>query len=256
MNCAGRHVLVTAAGSGIGAQIARTLLSYGARVHICDRDRGVLDAFCKETPNATASLADVSLEADAERLVAEASAAMGGLDALVNNAGIAGPTAPIEDISLAEWRATYDVNVQGAFLCSRASVPRFKAAGGGSIVNMASVAGRLGYPLRAAYASSKWALIGLTKTLAMELGPSDIRVNAILPGMVTGPRLDNVVAARAHAEGRTEDEVRAGFLSNVSLRRAITPIEVAGLVAYLLSPLGRSLSGQAISLDGNVEIAR
>ncbi|MCO5090883.1 SDR family oxidoreductase [Bosea sp. (in: a-proteobacteria)] len=256
LDCTGRRVLVTAAASGIGAEIAKGLAAAGARVHVCDIDEDRIAAFTRSAPGISASVADVSKEDDVARLVQDASRAMGGIDSLINNAGVAGPTSAIEDIGFSDWLSTYAVNVNGTFLCTRAVVPLLKAAGGGSIVNMASVAGRLGYPLRSAYSSSKWAVVGLTKTLAMELGPSDIRVNAILPGMVEGPRLNQVIAARALAKSKSEAEVEAEFLSAVSLRRAVTVQEVAAMVIYLLSPIGRSVSGQAISLDGNVEVAR
>ena len=251
-----RKVLITAAGQGIGAQIARTLHAEGARVHLSDIDGASLDAMCRELPGTTATQADVADPAQVARLTDEADEGLGGFDTLINCAGISGPTCPVEDTPLEEWSATLDINTTGTLLCARSAVRVLKRAGGGSIINMASVAGRLGYPFRSAYSASKWGIIGLTKTWAIELGPHDIRVNAILPGMVEGPRLDKVVRDRAQATGKSEAEVRAQFVSDVSLRRSIAPQEVAAMCVFLLSPQGRSISGQAISLDGNVEVAR
>lgn len=255
-DCAGRRVLVSAGASGIGAEIARTLAAAGARVHVCDVDADKLAAFGREQPAIGTALCDVANEGAVARMVDAAAENLGGLDALVNNAGISGPTAPIEATDTAAWLRTYDVNVHGTFFCTRAAVPHLRRAGGGSIINVSSVAGRLGFPLRSAYVGSKWGVIGLTKTWAMELGPADIRVNAILPGLVDGPRIRSVIAARAAATGKNEADIEAGFLADISLRRTVKPQEIAALAVYLLSPQGRSVSGQAISLDGNFEVIR
>ncbi len=251
-----RRALITAGASGIGAAIAKALVDAGARVHICDIDRERIARFQSECPAAGTSHCDVTDEAAVEVMVDEAVASLGGLDALVNNAGISGPTAPIDQTDSDAWSKTYDVNVHGTFYVTRAAVPHLREANGGSIVNVSSVAGRLGFPLRSAYVGSKWALIGLTKTWAMELGPSDIRVNALLPGLVTGPRIRSVIAARAAATGQSEEEIERGFLADVSLRRMVDASEIAGMVTYLLSPIARSISGQSISIDGNFEVIR
>lgn len=255
-DCAGRRVLVSAGASGIGAEIARALAEAGAHVQVCDINADRLATFAAERPEIGTALCDVSDEGAVARMVDAAAERLGGLDALVNNAGISGPTAPIEATDSAAWMRTYDVNVHGTFFCTRAAVPHLRRAGGGSIVNLSSVAGRLGFPLRSAYVGSKWAVIGLTKTWAMELGPADIRVNAILPGLVDGPRIRSVIQARAAATGKSEADVEAGFLADISLRRTVKPREIAALAIYLLSPQGRSVSGQTISLDGNFEVIR
>jgi NAD(P)-dependent dehydrogenase (short-subunit alcohol dehydrogenase family) len=178
---------------------------------------------------------------------------LGGLDALINNAGIAGPTGPVDEITPADWRRCIDVCLTGQFLCARLAVPMLKAAGGGSIVNMSSAAGRHGYAFRTPYSSAKFGVIGFTQSLAKELGPFQIRVNAILPGVVEGPRIDNVIAARAKQIGISVKEMEERYLERVSLRRMVSPYDVASMVAFLLSDAGINVSGQSLGVDGNVE---
>ena len=196
-----------------------------------------------------------SLE-DAERLFEAVQAQLGGLDVLVNNAGIAGPTKAVEDIDLAEWRQTLEVNLTGQFLCARRAVPLLKAAGGGLIVNLSSAAGIFGFPLRTPYAASKWGVIGFTKSLAMELGPDKIRANAICPGVVEGDRIERVIAAKSEALGISHEEMRERLLSNVSLRSSVTPDDIAAMILFLASEAGARISGQALSVDGGVEVLR
>jgi NAD(P)-dependent dehydrogenase (short-subunit alcohol dehydrogenase family) len=195
----------------------------------------------------------VSSEAQVLALFEELSRKWGGLDALVNNAGVSGPTSRLEDTTLDAWRNTLEVNLTGTFLCARSAVPLLRAAGGGSIVNISSVAGRLGFSLRTPYSASKFGLAGLTQTWAMELGPSNIRVNSVLPGVVAGDRVERIIAARAAAGGVGNDEMRAQLLSGVSLRRMTRPEDVANQVAFLCSDEGAMISGQSISVCGNVE---
>jgi NAD(P)-dependent dehydrogenase (short-subunit alcohol dehydrogenase family) len=177
----------------------------------------------------------------------------GDPDVLVNNVGISGPTAWVEDISLEAWEATLRTNLTAAFLWTRQLAPAMKRMGRGSIVNISSVAGRLGFPLRLPYAATKWGIIGMTETLAMELGPFGVAVNAILPGLVENERADRILTAQAEAQGVSRDQVLAGFLSRISMRTRVTPEEVAGIVSYLCSPLGRHISGQQIGVCGNFE---
>lgn len=172
---------------------------------------------------------------------------------LVNNAGVAGPTAMVEDTSLEDWNQTIAVNLTGAFLCTRRAVPMLKASGGGSIVNMSSAAGRLGFPLRTPYSASKFGLIGLTQTWAMELGPSNIRVNAILPGVVAGERQEHVIAAKAASLGIEPEAMRQRLLSKVSLRRMVSVDDVANQILFICSSAGATISGQSLSVCGNVE---
>jgi NAD(P)-dependent dehydrogenase (short-subunit alcohol dehydrogenase family) len=180
-------------------------------------------------------------------------ARLGGLDLLVNNAGIAGPTGAVEDISPADWRRTIDVCLTGQFLCARRAVPMLKAAGGGAIVNLSSAAGRFGYAFRTPYAAAKWGVIGFTQSLAKELGPSNIRVNAILPGIIEGPRMTGVIEARARQVGVSYEAMEKTYVERISLRRMTTAADVAAMVAFLASAAGRNISGQSLGVDGNVE---
>ncbi|MFI4996056.1 MAG: SDR family oxidoreductase [Hyphomicrobiales bacterium] len=249
----GQRVLVTAGAGGIGLAIAGRLIRHGARLFVCDVADAALAAFAEAHPLAGRIKADVSSEADVERLFAALAAHLGGLDALINNAGIAGPTGGIEEIEPAEWRRCIDVGLTGQFLCARLAVPMLKAAGGGSIVNMSSAAGRHGYAFRTPYSSAKFGVIGITQSLAKELGPSNIRVNAILPGIVEGPRMQSVIRDRAAQVGIPYAEMEAKYLERISLRRMVSPEDVAAMVAFLLSDAGANLSGQSIGVDGNVE---
>ena len=211
----GQRVIVTAGASGIGRAIADLLIANGARVYICDIVDVYLDDFAKAHPDAGAIKADVSSEEDVAHLFAEAKAHLGGLDALINNAGIAGPTQPVEDISLADWRRCLDIGLTGQFLCTRLAVPMLKEAGGGSIVNMSSV--------------------------------------AIQPGVVEGARIESVISARAEQTGKSVQEVEEGLLAHVSLRRMVTAQDVAEMTLFLMSDAARNISGQSIAVDGNVE---
>jgi NAD(P)-dependent dehydrogenase (short-subunit alcohol dehydrogenase family) len=249
----GQRVLVTAGASGIGRAIVEALVEAGARVHVCDVDEAALAAFRDAVPGAGATRADVADEGDVERLFTEVGTSLGGLDVLVNNAGIAGPTGAVEEIAPADWRRCIEVDLTGQFLCARLAVPMLKAAGGGAIVNMSSAAGRLGYAYRTPYAAAKFGVIGFTESLAKELGPFNISVNAILPGIVKGPRIERVIGARAEQLGLAYEEMERQYLEKVSLRRMVTAQEVAAMVLYLVSPLGRGVSGQSLGVCGNVE---
>jgi NAD(P)-dependent dehydrogenase (short-subunit alcohol dehydrogenase family) len=249
----GVRALVTGGGSGIGSTIAIRLAQEGARVHVCDVSAEALSDLSAACPEVSGTRADVGKEVDVDRLFADVSAQLGGLDVLVNNAGIAGPTAAVDEISSADWQRTLDVNLTGPFLCARRAIPLLKQAGGGSIINIASVAARLGFPNRSPYSASKWGLIGLTETWAMELGPTGIRVNAILPGIVAGERQDRVLVARARVEGIPVEEAWRQRLQSVSLRSTVSADDVAEMVLFLCSPAGRMISGQSLSVCGNVE---
>jgi NAD(P)-dependent dehydrogenase (short-subunit alcohol dehydrogenase family) len=250
----GLRVLVTAGASGIGARIARTFLEAGARVHVCDIDRVALDRLISETPGITGSVADASVAADVDLVFEDVQAGMGGLDVLVNNAGIAGPTGPIDTIDAGGWQRTIDVNLNSQYYFARRAVPLLKQSESGPVlIAIGSVAGRLGYAFRTPYASSKWAIVGLTKSLAIELGPNDIRVNAILPGVVEGERMQGVIAARAASLGISDDAMREQYLQKISLRRMVSADDVAAMALFLCSPAARNVSGQVISVDGNLE---
>src|SRR5437868_10506485 len=248
-----QRVLITAGASGIGFAIASTLTALGARVAICDiADKAIAEAK-KSLPKLLATKADVAKDEDVERMFALLAKEWGGLDALINNAGIAGPTGGVDEISIADWRRCIDVCLTGQFLCARLAVPMLKASGGGSIVNMSSAAGRHGYAFRTPYSSAKFAIVGFTQSLAKELGPARIRVNAILPGIVEGPRMDKVIADRAQQIGISHQDMETRYLEKVSLRRMVSPYDIASMVAFLLSDAGINVSGQSLGVDGNVE---
>ncbi|MER8776355.1 SDR family oxidoreductase [Mesorhizobium sp. M0977] len=249
----GQRVLVTAGAGGIGFAIAETLSRLGARVAICDISDEALAAARERITLAAAVKADVSRDGDVDRLFEIVKEKLGGLDALINNAGIAGPTGGVDEIDPADWRRCIDICLTGQFLCARRAVPLIKAAGGGSIVSMSSAAGRHGYAFRTPYSAAKFGVVGLTQSLAKELGPHGIRVNAILPGIIEGPRIDKVIADRAKQLGVSNEEMTQRYLQNISLRRMTSPYDVAAMVAFLLSDAGVNISGQSLGVDGNVE---
>lgn len=251
----GKRVIVTAGGGGIGLAIADALVAGGAKVHTCDVDARALET-CSIRLGVTTTVCDVSDEPQVDQLFEDARARLGGLDALVNNAGIAGPTGAVEEIDPHDWRRCIDIDLTGQFLCARRAVPLLKANGGGTIVNMSSSAGRFGYAYRTPYSAAKWGVIGFTQSLAKELGPSGISVNAILPGIVRGARMEGVIRARAEQVGVSYEEMEKRYLENVSLRRMVTPEDVANTVAFLISPLGANMSGQSLGVCGNVETLR
>mgnify|MGYP003388768192 CR=1 FL=1 len=253
INCNGRRAVVTAGGSGIGRIIAETLANNGAQVFVCDVDKSHLSTLALARPEIGGTIADVSKSADVDRLFEVANEAMGGVDVLINNAGVAGPTKRVEDISDEEWRSTIGVDVDGQFYCARRAVPLMRKSGKGAIINISSTAGRLAFPLRLPYATAKRAVIGLTDTLAMELGPRNISVNAVLPGYVLNDRAGLVLQAKAEASGRSYDEIKDIILSRISMRTGIEEQEIADLVVYLCSYQGRHISGQAINIDANLE---
>jgi len=248
----GLRALVTAGAAGIGREIVRALVEDGARVHICDVDTAALDDARREHA-VTTSATDVADVEQVEQLFNDLRQHLGGLDVLINNAGIAGPTARVESISPADWRRTIDVNITGQFYCAHFAVPLLRESSRGTIVNMSSVAGRLGYPYRTPYAASKWAVVGFTQSLSRELGPDGITVNAILPGPVEGPRIERVIGAKAEQYGVSYEEMQQRYLERASLRRMVSAQDVAAMVMFLCSEAGRNISGQALSVCAGVE---
>jgi len=249
----GTRVLVTAGASGIGLAVAREFAREGARVHVCDVDTGALTAISASDPALTHSVCDVSDETAVRRLFDATLTHHGGLDVLVNNAGIAGPTARCEDIELVDWERTLAVNLAGQFLCAKLAIPHLRKSRNASIINLSSAAGRFGFPLRTPYAASKWGVIGFTKSLSIELGSDRIRVNAICPGSVAGPRIDSVFANKAAARGVPMETVRDEALAKTSLGRLIAPEDIARTIVFLASPAGANISGQAIGVDADVQ---
>lgn len=251
--------IISAAASGIGLAIARGLSADGWRVYVCDQDEAALIALAQTDPALLAHACDVSdagaVEAFYNAVATDlARAGLSGIDLLVNNAGVSGPTARLEDQPVDAWLRTIDVNINGMFMMTRRAIPLLRAKGpGGSIITMSSNAGLLGCPLRGPYVASKWALIGLTKTLAMELGPEGIRANALCPASVEGPRIDRVIASDAAARGLTVDEVEREYKRQSSLRSFATNDDIVGMVRFLTSPAGQRISGQALAIDGHTE---
>ena len=252
----GERVAVTAAATGIGYAIAEAFLARGARVAICDIDRAALDRAQDTLAGAMVREADVARAQSVSAFFAAVEDSMGGVDVLVNNAGIAGPTANVEDVAPEALAATLDVNVAGQFYGAKHVVPGMKVRRKGCIINLSSIAGRLAFPMRSPYAASKWAVIGFSKSLAAELGPFDIRVNAILPGHVRTDRFDRVVAAKARAINVPEEEMRRAYLEVVSLKRNVEMDDIANMALYLASPFGRNITGQALSVCGDVQMMR
>lgn len=250
----GKRVLITAGAGGIGRAMTDVFYKAGARVHICDVVQGAIDETVKIFPGVTATLADVSKLEDVGQLFADVKKHLGGLDCLINNAGIAGPTGKIEDIPVAEWERCIAVDLNGMFYCTRLAMPLIKAAGGGSVINLSSAAGRLAFPFRTPYSAAKWGVVGFTKSLSMEVGPDNIRVNAIQPGVVEGERIDRVIDAKAKAVGISFEEQRKISLERVSMHRMVSPYDIANMALYLASDIGRNITGQAISVCAGVEM--
>lgn len=256
VDASGLRVLITAGGSGIGKVMARSFHERGAKVHICDIVKDLVRETVDEIDGVTGSTTDVGDRAAVNRMFEEAAETLGGLDVLINNAGVAGPTANVEDIEAEALEETLRVNVEAQFYCSGRAVPLLRQAGGGSIINLSSVAGRLAFAMRTPYAAAKWGVIGFSKSLALELGRENIRVNAILPGHVNGPRFRSVAAAKAKAVGVSEEQMRNEMLSLVAMGKNVEMQDIANMALYLTSPFGAVITGQAISVCGGVEMMR
>ncbi len=252
----GCRVMISAGASGIGLAIATAFDAAGAKVQVCDVSDAALEACRAAMPGLGTFKADVS---DADAVSAwfdHALHALGGLDVLVNNAGIAGPTAGIGQISVQDWDRTMAVNVRSQFLCTQHALDALKASDRAAIINLSSVAGRMGYPMRTAYAATKWAVIGMTQSLAIELGEHDITVNAILPGIVESQRSTDVVAAKAQARGIDESDMRAEVLAHVALHRMVPMDHIADTALFLASAAGRSVTGQSMNICAGVQTLR
>jgi NAD(P)-dependent dehydrogenase (short-subunit alcohol dehydrogenase family) len=242
-----RRVLITAGANGIGLVMARAFAALGDRVWVTDVDAGVLAAL---PAGIRGTLCDAGDEPLMKSLFTTISAEWGGLDVLCANAGIKGPTAAIEDMPLDGWHQCLGVNLDGAMLAAKYGAQMMKPARRGCMIFTSSTAGLYGVPYRAPYSAAKWAVIGLMKTVAMELGPHGIRANAICPGSVNGPRIDRVIEAEAAAKGMTPDAVRAGYASGTALGRLTDPEDVAAMAVFLASDGARMVSGQALTVDG------
>lgn len=242
-----RRVLITAGANGIGLVMARAFAALGDRVWVTDVDRAMLAAL---PPGIRGTLCDAASEPAMELLFDDIAAEWGGLDVAIANAGIKGPTAAIEEMPLEGWHQCLGVNLDGAMLCARGTARMMKPAGQGVITFISSTSGLYGTPFRAPYVAAKWGVIGLMKTVAMELGPHGIRANAICPGSVNGPRIDRVIAAEAEAKGMTPEAVRQGYASGTAMKRLTDAQDVADMAVFLASDGARMVSGQALAVDG------
>jgi NAD(P)-dependent dehydrogenase (short-subunit alcohol dehydrogenase family) len=254
MGIKGLRVLVTAGAAGIGLGVARAFVREGARVYVCDIDEGALAALTTSDAAISQSVCDVADRVAVAQLFETALTKLGGLDVLVNNAGVAGPTGPVEEIHPEDWDRCLDVCLTGQFNCARLAVPHLRKSKNASIVNLSSAAGKYGFAMRAPYAAAKWGVIGFTKSLAIELGDAGIRVNAILPGLVAGDRQRRVLEAKAQQLGISYNEMEARAFSFTSIKEYITAEQLADQIIFLASPLGRTISGQAISVDGDTRM--
>ncbi len=250
----GLRVLVTAGANGIGLEIARAFLREGAKVHVCDVDDAALAALKTSDPGLVATRCDVSDREQVKRLFDDAISGLGGLDVLVNNAGIAGPTGRVEEINPEDWDRCVEVCLTSQFNCARLAIPHLRRSANASIVNLSSAAGKHGFAMRAPYAAAKWGVIGFTKSLAIELGDDGIRVNAILPGLVAGDRQRRVLEAKAQQRGISFKEMETIAFSFTSIKEYVTPQQLADQIVFMASPRGRTISGQAISIDGDTRM--
>lgn len=242
-----KRTLITAGANGIGLVMAQAFARAGDRVWVADVDA---QALANLPEGIRGSLKDASQEADMASLFAHIGQEWGGLDTLCANAGIKGPTAGIEAMDLTEWQQCLSVNLDGAMLAAKYAAQMMKPQKSGVMIFTSSTAGQFGVPYRAPYVAAKWAVIGLMKTVAMELGPFGIRANAICPGSVNGPRIDRVIEAEARQKKMTPDAVRQGYASGTALKRLSEPQDVADMALFLASDAARMVTGQAMSVDG------
>lgn len=249
----GLRVLVTAGAGGIGLETARAFAEEGAKVHVCDVDDASLAALATSDPAITQSKTDVSDRAAVARLFEDAVRSLGGLDVLVNNAGIAGPTGRVEEINVDDWDRTLEICLTSQFNCVRLAVPLLKQSRNPSIINLSSAAGKFGFALRSPYSAAKWGVIGFTKSLARELGEFGIRVNAILPGAVAGDRQRRVMEAKAQQLGIPFAEMEGRVLANGSIKEYVSARQLADQMLFLCSTRGRTISGQALSIDSDLQ---
>lgn len=247
------RVLITGGASGIGRRFAERFAETGARIAVCDADAQAAEELSVVHPEILTRTTDVTNEAQMQAFLDEVEAAWGGVDVVCANAGTGGPAGRIEDMSYADWQACVAVNLHGTFLTCRWAARVMRVQGSGLILITSSTAGLFGYPLRSPYATAKWGLVGLTKTLAMELGPAGVRVNAIAPGAVEGDRMERVLANESAATGRDIEELRANYVENVSLKSWVSADDLADMALFLASPAASKISGQVMAVDGHTE---
>lgn len=254
LNLKDAKVIVSAGASGIGREMAQAFHDEGAKVAVCDINADALSTLNADLPAIKTFVCDVSDGSSAQDFIEGAAEHLGGIDTLVNNAGIAGPTGRVEDIKPADWAQCIDVGLTGHFNCTRIAVPHLRKSDNASIINMSSAAGKFGFALRTPYAVTKWGVIGFTKSLSIELGEDKVRTNAVLPGLVEGDRIRQVLEARAQSRGLSMDEITEEAFSFTSIKDFITPRQLSDLVMFLASERGRTISGQALSVDGDLRM--
>lgn len=250
----GNKVIVSAGGSGIGLAIVEGFLAEGAEVATCDINPELVSQLKRNHPSVYCEEMDVADAQAVQQFTQSAIGKLGGLDCLVNNAGIAGPTSPIEKIPEADWERCLSVCLSSQYFFTKACVSSLRKSSNPSIVNISSAAGKYGFAFRTPYSTAKWGVIGLTKSLAIELGPDQIRVNAILPGLVSGERQQRVLKAKAEKRGVSFGEIEQEAFSYTSIKSYVTPQDIANQVLYLASEKGKLISGQAISVDGDTRM--
>jgi NAD(P)-dependent dehydrogenase (short-subunit alcohol dehydrogenase family) len=247
------RVMITAGAAGIGLKIAEAFAREGAWIGICDVNIDAVASVARAHPRWLAMKADVADPASLSAWFNAAEIRTHGIDVLINNAGIAGPIGPVETMHYDAWRQCMAIGLDAQFLAAQHVIPIMKQQRSGVIINMSSTSGLHGVGLRAPYVAAKWGVIGFTKSLAIELGSFDIRVNAVCPGTVAGDRIERVVAAEAQNRGLTADAVRAEYVGGQSIKRLVDAQEIADLCVYLASDRARMISGQAIAVDGHSE---
>lgn len=246
-----RKVFISAGGSGIGRCIAEAFLKQGDDVFVCDINQQSLQQFKQDYPQLQIAYCDLGQMNAIQPMFETAMQALGGLDILVNNTGISGPTVAADELSFEDWTQVLNLNLNSTFMMTKLAIPYLKQSNSGVIINLSSIAGRMGYPFRLAYSTSKWGIIGFTKTLSMELGAFDIRVNAVLPGAVDGERVQRVLQARADPMNISLEEVTQNALANQSLKQFVNPKHIADLCVFLASDSASSISGQILPIDGD-----
>ena len=251
-----KKIIISAAANGIGWSIAQECMLNGAIVYITDKNKESLDKISKHKLHEKQLFLDKVNSEDfkeVENYFNKIKHKVNSIDALINNVGIAGPTGKLEELNINDWKETLDININSHFYFTKFSIPLLKNNNGGSIINLSSTAGLFGFPLRSPYATSKWAIIGMTKTLAMELGENNIRVNAICPGAVAGDRMKRVIKAKAQSLGVKEESLQKDYESMVSLKSFVDKKDIANMAVFLLSEESQKISGQVMTVDGNTE---
>jgi NAD(P)-dependent dehydrogenase (short-subunit alcohol dehydrogenase family) len=258
MKLAGKVAIITGGGKGIGRAITLLFAKEGAKVLVNGTTKEAIEAVTEEIKEgggrAIAFHADIADEEKVKQMMETARSEFGSIDILVNNSGIAGPTAPVVEVSLEDWQRTFAVNLTGAFLCAKYALPSMIEQKSGCIINITSVGGLGGYALRSPYSASKWGMIGLTKTIALEVGPYNINANAIAPGPVRGPRIEAVLEKRAQQMGRSFAEVEQEMVEGTALKRMVENEDIAAMALFLASEEGRNITGETINISAGMRV--